>query len=178
MSEDFVKKVLNSTPLEDSDIKEEPTKEEVTPVAASALATGPEVTETKVEAPATQTEVKRTLVSKEAIESAGKVKTATIARLIVLVLTLINQILATLGFYANIPINQSVIEVISLVLVVAAALYCYWKNNSWSVAASIGDNVMDALKDGEISISDIFEIIADATKRDDSTETDTDNNDK
>ena len=175
MSEDFVRKVLNSTPLEDSDIKEEPTKEEVTPIAASVAATGPEITATEVDEDVTQKEVKRTLVSKEDIESAGKVKTATIARLIVLVLTLINQILATLGFYASIPIDQNIVEVASLVLVVAAALYCYWKNNSWSAEASIGDNVMNALKDGELSISDIFEIIADATKRDDSTETDTDN---
>ena len=60
-------------------------------------------------------------------------------------------------------------------LVVTAALDCYWKNNSLSAEASIGDNVMNALKDGKLSISDIFEIIADATKRDDSTETDTNN---
>ena len=64
MSEDFVRKVLNSTPLEDSDIAQEPTKEEVTPIAASVAATGPEITATEVDEDATQKEVKRTLVSK------------------------------------------------------------------------------------------------------------------
>ena len=184
ISDEFIRRVLTGTPLEEADEDDllgvqkasEPAVATATPSNAIAVEAGPVATEaTKKEEPVCNADTLKSLVSKEQIESSGKVKVAVIRRLIVLILTLVNQALVVLGFYSAVPINEGVIEIVSLVLVVAAALYCYWQNNSWSSEASICDNILQALQSGDIDISDILEIFADVSKKNTDTTTINDN---
>lgn len=161
-SDEFAEKVLSGTPLMDTDLNEFEEKM-VTPAAEA-------VSEEAPISPMVETEEddeKETvaLLTQDDVESAGKVKTAAIARLIALMIALINQALNVLGLYASLPVNEGVIDLVSMTLVVVAAVYCYWKNNSWSPEANIGDNIMEALKKSDFSISDILEIVASASKK-------------
>lgn len=75
-----------------------------------------------------------------------EIKTDTIIRTIVLIIALINQVLAILGKEA-IPITEdTVYQVVTLIFTVGAALWAWWKNNSFTLAAIEGDKVKDALK--------------------------------
>lgn len=105
------------------------------------------------------------LVTEEDVQSAGSVKVQAIARLLVLLITIINEALNTLGIYASLPVNQGIVDIASLVLVSGAAIWCYWKNNSWTPEANLGDNVMNALKKSDLSVSDVFTILAKASKK-------------
>lgn len=98
-------------------------------------------------------------------ESVGKVKTATIRRLLILLIAIINEILNTLGIYSSINVNDGLIDLLSVGFVAAAALWCYWQNNSWSKEANCADEIMRALQDGGLSVSDILEILAAASKK-------------
>lgn len=75
-----------------------------------------------------------------------EVKTDTIIRTIVLVLALINQVLAIAGKEA-IPItDEDVYQVVTIIVTIGAALWAWWKNNSFTKAAIIGDMAMKEAK--------------------------------
>ena len=75
-----------------------------------------------------------------------KVTAGTITRTIVLVLALVNQILSATG-HAVLPIEDAQVEtVVSTVWTMAAALWAWWKNNSFTKAAIAGDEVMKTAK--------------------------------
>lgn len=59
----------------------------------------------------------------------------TIARLICLALALVNQVLVMTG-HSVLPIEDQTIElIVANVWTAAAALWGYWKNNSWTLKA-------------------------------------------
>lgn len=73
----------------------------------------------------------------------------TIARTIVLLFAVINQILTATG-HSILPIeSETVAELVSTIITIVTALIAWWKNNSFTKAAQTGDVVMHALKDGE-----------------------------
>lgn len=75
-----------------------------------------------------------------------KIKTSTIVRTAVLVLALVNQCLSIAG-KAILPISDEQLEqFISLSCTIAAAVWAWWKNNSYTEAAIEGDIVKDRLK--------------------------------
>jgi len=75
-----------------------------------------------------------------------KIKTSTIVRTAILILALINQALSIAG-KAILPISDEQLEqVISLVCTIVAALWAWWKNNSYTQAAIEGDQLMNRLK--------------------------------
>ena len=75
-----------------------------------------------------------------------KVSAGTIARTIVLVLSLVNMVLNAFGIQA-IPVEDEAINtVVSDVWVIVAALAAWWKNNSFTQAALAGDAAMKAIK--------------------------------
>lgn len=75
-----------------------------------------------------------------------KVKKDTIIRTILLALALINQLLSATG-HSPLPIeNEQVETLISTVLTVAAAIWSWWKNNSFTDEAIAADNMMKRLK--------------------------------
>ena len=67
------------------------------------------------------------------------ISAGTIARAICLVLALINQVLVMNG-HSVLPIEDETIElIVTNVWTVAAALWGYWKNNSWTLKARKAD---------------------------------------
>lgn len=76
-----------------------------------------------------------------------KVSTATITRLIVLLLTLINTIFMILGKDAQIPFCEAdIYEAVSVFALIAAPLWGYWKNNSWTQTAIEADEVLATMR--------------------------------
>lgn len=76
-----------------------------------------------------------------------KVSSGTIARTIVLVLALVNQVLSVLG-YKIIPIeDEQVNDFITMLFTIGSALAAWWKNNSFTEAAIEGDKYKDIVKE-------------------------------
>lgn len=70
----------------------------------------------------------------------------TIARTACLVLALINQLLAIFG-RESIPIaDDMVYQAVSIGFTVITAVVTWWKNNSFTSAAQVGDSAMKQLK--------------------------------
>lgn len=66
----------------------------------------------------------------------------TVARTIILALALVNQVLSALG-RPLLPIEDAQIEtLVTTGWTVVAAMVAWWKNNSFTVAAQKGDEVM------------------------------------
>lgn len=78
----------------------------------------------------------------------NKVSYQTIARTVVLVLALVNQILASTG---KVPLNldESVVyDAASLVFTIVSAVVACWKNNSFTKKAIEADKYLEDLKKG------------------------------
>lgn len=73
---------------------------------------------------------------------------ATIARTAVLFVALVNQVLLMCGFEALPFEDEQVGEAVSMALTAAAAIVCWWKNNSFTKAAIMGDKLMGEIKTG------------------------------
>ena len=68
-----------------------------------------------------------------------EITAGTITRTIILALALINQILSATG-HAVIPIEDAAIEtLVSTAFTIVASLITWWKNNSFTYAARLGD---------------------------------------
>jgi SPP1 family holin len=76
----------------------------------------------------------------------AKIKTDTIVRTIVLVLALINQVLAIKGKEVLPVTEDEVYQLVSLVVTIGASLWAWWKNNSFTEPAIMGDQLKDQLK--------------------------------
>lgn len=75
-----------------------------------------------------------------------KATKSTIARTVVLIIALVNQVLTMLG-YNPLPWSETeVYEGITLILTVASSLYAWWKNNSFTKEAITADEYMKELK--------------------------------
>ena len=76
-----------------------------------------------------------------------KISSGTIARTVVLVLALVNQVLSILG-YKIIPIeDEQVNDFITILFTIGSALAAWWKNNSFTEAAIEGDKYKDIVKE-------------------------------
>lgn len=74
------------------------------------------------------------------------ISAGTIARLICLILALVNQVLVMTG-HSVLPIENQTIElVVTNVWTIAAAVWGYWKNNSWTKEAIEADDTLHLMK--------------------------------
>jgi len=74
-------------------------------------------------------------------------KAGTIARTIILIVALINQILTVSG-YSPLPFeDETITEIVSLLFTIGASAVAWWKNNSFTKAAIEADKVMAELKE-------------------------------
>ena len=75
----------------------------------------------------------------------NKIKVATITRTAVLILALANQILSATG-HSPIPVDDAQLEqLISAGMTVGAAIWAWWKNNSFTKEAIAADNYLESL---------------------------------
>lgn len=76
-----------------------------------------------------------------------KVSSGTIARTVILILALVNQVLSVLG-YKIIPIEDGQInDFVTIAFTIGSALAAWWKNNSFTEAAIEGDKYKDIVKE-------------------------------
>ena len=79
----------------------------------------------------------------------ANVKTDTIIRTFILILALVNNSLVMAG-KSPLPIEDEQIELIlSGIFTIGAAIWAWWKNNSFTPAAIEADEVLAALKERE-----------------------------
>lgn len=75
-----------------------------------------------------------------------KIKPATIARTAVLALALVNQVLSVAGL-SPLPIDSATVEPwVTTGLTTAAALWAWWKNNSFTPEAIQADELLKEMR--------------------------------
>ena len=73
----------------------------------------------------------------------------TIARTIILALALVNQVLTALGLQP-LQIDDALIEqVVAAVFTIVAAVWAWWKNNSFTKTAKKADEIAVAMSEGK-----------------------------
>ena len=76
-----------------------------------------------------------------------KISSGTIARTVILILALVNQLLSVLG-YKIIPIEDGQInDFVTIAFTIGSALAAWWKNNSFTEAAIEGDKYKNIVKE-------------------------------
>ena len=78
----------------------------------------------------------------------------TIARTIILAVALINQILVVLGINPLPFAEEELYNIISTIATAAAALWTWWKNNSFTPEAIQADKYLGELKAGDIQYTE------------------------
>lgn len=79
----------------------------------------------------------------------SKVKPSTIIRTVILALALVNNCLSMAG-HSPLPIEDAQIEAtLSGIFTIAAAVWSWWKNNSFTQAAITADEIMADMKASE-----------------------------
>lgn len=79
----------------------------------------------------------------------NNISAGTIARTIVLLLALANQILAMCGKQVLNIADDDIYQVVSIVFTIGASAVAWWKNNSFSQTALKADKVMAELKENK-----------------------------
>lgn len=78
-----------------------------------------------------------------------KVKIDTIVRTVLLVVALVNQALTLCGKSPLPFADEEIADFVAFVITGAAALWAWWKNNSFTKAAIEADKVLTQLKTGK-----------------------------
>lgn len=84
-------------------------------------------------------------------EKVPQITAGTIARTIILILSLVNQFLLLFGKPLLKFNSAEITEIVANIWTICAALAAWWKNNSFTPAARIADVIMRALKAGKKS---------------------------
>ena len=79
----------------------------------------------------------------------NNITAGTIARTIVLLLALANQVLAMCGKQVLNISDDDIYQVVSIVFTIGASAVAWWKNNSFSQTALKADKVMAELKENK-----------------------------
>lgn len=76
----------------------------------------------------------------------NNISAGTIARTIVLLLALANQVLAMCGKQVLNIADDDIYQIVSIVFTISASVWSWWKNNSFSVNAINADKYLNKLK--------------------------------
>ncbi|MBR7092566.1 MAG: phage holin [Clostridia bacterium] len=74
-------------------------------------------------------------------------KKSTIARTVVLILALINQVLVMFGVNPLPFSDEGIYEAVTALLTVGASVWAWWKNNSFTKAAQEADKYLEQLRE-------------------------------
>lgn len=81
--------------------------------------------------------------------SKNNITAGTIARTIILLLALTNQVLAMCGKQVLNIADDDIYQIVSIVFTISASVWSWWKNNSFSVNAINADKYLNKLKKNE-----------------------------
>lgn len=87
-----------------------------------------------------------------------KINRDTIARIVVLVVVLINQVLTAFGLAPVQLTTDQTYQAASAVLTVAATVYVAWCNNSVTKPATDADKVLALMREGSVTIEQILSL--------------------
>ena len=93
-------------------------------------------------------------MNKETNNNKMNITSGTIARTIILVLALVNQILTATGHSVINVLDESVNTLISTGFTIVTAIVAWWKNNSFTQSALKADEVMREGKENASRTSD------------------------
>lgn len=106
------------------------------------------------------------------------IKPSTYVSAVVLIFTMVNYVLNIMG-KPVININENEIAAwVTAIVGVAGIIYSWYKNQSITKPAQVADDVMQILKDGRITISELEDFIARYSETDLDTEADFDDIEK
>lgn len=87
------------------------------------------------------------------------INATSVAGVLILVVALVNAVLQMLGF-ETLPIsNDEVSTIVSSVFLIGSAIYTTYKNFNCSTASQTAQRITDAIKQGEILVEDVDELI-------------------
>lgn len=87
-----------------------------------------------------------------------------VAGILILVVALVNAVLQMFGFN-TIPItNTDVSEIVSTVFLIGATLYNVYKNRNVTIASQKAQQVTNAIKNGELLVEEVDELLAKVRK--------------
>ena len=75
-----------------------------------------------------------------------KISKGTIARALILLLALVNQVLTAKGYNVINISDETVNELVSVIFTIVAAVVGFWRNNSFTQPALKADEVMKQIK--------------------------------
>ena len=83
----------------------------------------------------------------------------TVTGVLILLVALVNAILQMFGIN-TLPIeNGEISEIVSTVFLIVTVLWNTWKNRNISTASQTAQQITDAIKNGEILVEDVNELI-------------------
>ena len=87
------------------------------------------------------------------------VNAETVTGVLILLVALINAVLQMFGIN-TLPIeNEEVTNIVSTIFLIATAFWNTWKNRNISTASQTAQQITDAIKNGEILVEDVNELI-------------------
>ena len=87
------------------------------------------------------------------------VNAETVTGVLILLVALVNAILQMFGIN-TLPIeNGEISEIVSTVFLIITVLWNTWKNRNISTASQTAQQITDAIKNGEILVEDVNELI-------------------
>ena len=87
------------------------------------------------------------------------VNAETVTGVLILLVALINAVLQMFGIN-TLPIeNEEVSNIVSTIFLIATAIWNTWKNRNISTASQTAQQITDAIKNGEILVEDVTELI-------------------
>lgn len=88
------------------------------------------------------------------------IKPATIVRLIVLAISIINLFASIVCDYRIPGLSQAQQEQLAVLISVVVSVISYWYNNSWSANATTADKVLQVIKNAEMTADDMDTIVS------------------
>ena len=87
------------------------------------------------------------------------VNAETVTGVLILLVALVNAVLQMFGFN-TLPIeNGEISEIVSTVFLIITVLWNTWKNRNISTASQTAQQITNAIKNGEILVEDVNELI-------------------
>ena len=87
------------------------------------------------------------------------VNAETVTGVLILLVALVNAVLQMFGIN-TLPIeNGEISEIVSTVFLIVTVLWNTWKNRNISTASQAAQQITDAIKNGEILVEDVNELI-------------------
>ena len=87
------------------------------------------------------------------------VNAETVTGVLILLVALINAVLQMFGIN-TLPIeNEEITSIVSTVFLIVTAIWNTWKNRNISTASQAAQQITDAIKNGEILVEDVNELI-------------------